>query len=262
MTLAMLDGSGSSVVIKRVREGMARRENDLRDLLFERPEILPIAEIDPGIDTLVPIAKELNVPGVGRIDAFYADGRGRLVFVECKLWRNPQARREVVGQILDYARALAAFSYDDLQREVSRSTKLQGNALYQLVSSKPGALSEAQFVDQVSRNLSSGRFLLVVAGDGITEGTKRIGEYLIAQPGLAFDFALVEMAEYRWSDPSGASRTLIQPRLLAQTAVIERVVIRNEAQVIIEDIRDEQAAPAQAASDTTGRKLDPALLGV
>lgn len=27
------------------------------------------------------------------------DEHGRLVVVECKLWRNPQARREVVGQI-------------------------------------------------------------------------------------------------------------------------------------------------------------------
>src|SRR5262245_10900700 len=115
MTLVLLGDEGEGArVVRRVPEGMARSENALRDLLFVRPEILPIDEIDPAVGPLVPVARELNVPGVGRIDAFLADGRGHLVIVECKLWRNPQARREVVGQILDYARALAGFSYDDL----------------------------------------------------------------------------------------------------------------------------------------------------
>ena len=62
------------------------------------------------------------------------------------------------------------------------------------------ALDEARFVDQVSRNLAAGRFLLMVVGDGITEGTQRIVENLVAQPGLAFDFALVDMAQYAWTD--------------------------------------------------------------
>lgn len=194
---------------------------------------------------------------LGRIDAFLADGRGHLVIVECKLWRNPQARREVVGQILDYARALARFSYDDLQREVSRATGRSGNTLYQMVAGQGGALEEARFVDQVSRNLAAGRFLLMVVGDGITEGTQRIGEYLVAQPGLAFDFALVEMAQYAWADADGTEHAIVQPRLLAKTAVIERAVIRNEAAVIIEDIRDEASAPV--VSEGNGRKLDPAL---
>lgn len=258
MTLVLLgEGEGAARIVARVPEGEARREDVLRDLLFANPAMLPVGEIDPAIGPLVPIARELNVPEVGRIDAFLADGRGHLVIVECKLWRNPQARREVVGQILDYARALARFSYDDLQREVSRATGRSGNALYQMVAGQAGALEEARFVDQVSRNLGAGKFLLMVVGDGITEGTQRIGEYLVAQPGLAFDFALVEMAQYEWADADGTEHAIVQPRLLARTAVIERAVIRNEAAVIIEDVRDEAAAPV--TSEGTGRKLDPAL---
>ena len=164
---------------------------------------------------------------------------------------------ERLGQILDYARALARFSYDDLQCEVSRATGRSGNALYQMVAGQAGALEEARFVDQVSRNLAAGRFLLMVVGDGITEGTQRIGEYLVAQPGLAFDFALVEMAQYAWEDEDGTEHTIVQPRLLAKTAVIERAVIRNEAQVVIEDLRDEPPAPS--SGEGSGRKLDPAL---
>lgn len=68
-------------------------------------------------DRLSP-SRELNVPDVGRIDALLADGRGHLVIVECKLWRSPRARCEVVGQILDYARALARFTYEESTRPI------------------------------------------------------------------------------------------------------------------------------------------------
>jgi len=100
MTLVLLtEGQGRPRIVRRVPEGAARREDALRDLLFAHPAMLPVSEIDPGMGLLVPIARELNVPDVGRIDAFLMDARGHLVIVECKLWRNPQARREVVGQI-------------------------------------------------------------------------------------------------------------------------------------------------------------------
>ncbi|API59331.1 hypothetical protein BSL82_08420 [Tardibacter chloracetimidivorans] len=244
MTLVLL-GDGPPQLMRRVPQGMTRRENDLRDLLFDHPAILPLGEIDPSIGAVASVARELNIPEVGRIDALLADGCGRLVIVECKLWRNPQARREVVGQILDYARALARFSYDDLQREVSSATGRKGNALYEIVRDLPGTLDEARFVDQVARNLAGGRFTLLVVGDGITEGTQRIGAFLRAQPGLAFDFALIEMAEYRFTDPaSGVSRLIVQPRVLARTVVIERAVIRNEAgSLVIDDLRPESTGP-------------------
>ena len=156
------------------------------------------------------------------------DEYGRLIVVECKLWRNPQARREVVGQILDYARELSRFAYDDLQRQVSVATKRQGNVLYSLAREAGSTLSEAEFVDRVTRDLAAGRFLLLVVGDGIAEGTRRIGEYLRDQPGLAFSFALVEMAEYRHTDASGSMQAIMHPRVLAQTVLIERHVIRSE----------------------------------
>ena len=90
MTLVIMSRDAEPArIVRRVPEGQARREDVLRDLLFANPEMLPVCEIDPAIGPLVPIARELNVPEAGRIDAFLADGRGHLVIVECKLWRNP-----------------------------------------------------------------------------------------------------------------------------------------------------------------------------
>jgi len=75
--------------------------------LFENPTALPFGAIDPSYEKSVPICRELRTEA-GPIDALFANEHGLLTILECKLWRNPQARREVVGQVLDYARALAA----------------------------------------------------------------------------------------------------------------------------------------------------------
>ena len=257
MSLLILHSSDGPQLIRRVPQGDARREHTLRDLIYEHPEALPVHEFDPGYGRVFAVARELNIPGVGYVDVLLADERGRLIVVECKLWRNPQARREVVGQILDYARELSRFGYEDLQRQIAIATKGRGNVFYDMARAAGGELDEAAFVDRVSRDLAGGRFLLLVVGDGIVEGTRRIGEYLQGQPGLAFDFGLVEVAEYRWSDSDGTARTIIQPKILARTAVIERAVIRNEAAVIIEDLREEAAASPER--EATGRKLDPAM---
>jgi Transposase len=90
----------------------------LRDTLFARPELIPINDIDSTFGPLVPLCKELRTDA-GPIDAVFINERGRLTIVEFKLWKNPQARREVVAQTLDYVSALAGWSYADLQRTCS-----------------------------------------------------------------------------------------------------------------------------------------------
>jgi hypothetical protein len=180
MTLVLIDNDNTQVV-RRVPQGEARREATLRDMIADHPSMLPIHDLDPSYGRLVTVTRELAIPGAGFVDVLLIDEHGRLVVVvECKLWRNPQARREVVGQILDYARELSRFGYEDLQRQVSIATRRQGNVLYALAREAGGTLDEAEFVDRVTRDLTAGRFLLLVVGDGITEGTRRIGEYLRA----------------------------------------------------------------------------------
>ena len=82
-------------------------EVTLQDLLFRNPQTLPVRAIDAAYDGLIPVCRELRTPA-GPVDALYVNRLGRLTLAEFKLWRNPQARREVIGQILDYAKELAA----------------------------------------------------------------------------------------------------------------------------------------------------------
>lgn len=253
MTLVMLDGETATRVVERVPPGEARREHRLRDLIHDNPVLMPIHALDPSYGRVFTVAKELSIPGVGFVDVVLADERGRLVIVECKLWRNPQARREVVGQILDYARELSRYAYEDLQRQISVATSRRGNVLFDLACEAGANLSEADFVDRVARDLSAGRFLLLVVGDGITEGTRRIGEYLRDQPGLAFDFGLIEIAEYRITE-GDREQTIVQPRVIAQTVLIERHVIRSDVPgVVIEAAARVRASDERAPITDAGR---------
>jgi hypothetical protein len=248
MTLVLLNDDTPPRVIPRVAHGEARREDRLRDLIHDNPAILPVHDLDPSFGRLFTVARELSLPGVGFVDLLLADENGRLVIVECKLWRNPQARREVVGQILDYARELARYGYETLQTQISIARGETGNILHAMAREAGSTLDEARFVDRVTRDLAAGRFLLLVVGDGITEGTQRISEYLGAQPGLAFEFGLVEMVEYRHAGGDGVEQVIVHPRLLARTTVIERHVIRVEAPGFVVDA----VAPVPETATRTG----------
>jgi hypothetical protein len=146
---------------------------------------------------------------------------GLPVLVECKLWRNPGARREVVGQILDYAKVLSRWSSADLQREVCRRLNRDGNPMLDMVRQADPQVDERQFNDALTANLRRGRFLLLIVGDGIREGVEAIAEYLQLHAGLHFSLGLVEMPIYEM--PNGDR--LVAPRVLARTALVTRNVV-------------------------------------
>ena len=198
-------------------------EATLQDLLFRFPQTLPISDIDPAYGGAVPICKELSLPS-GYADALYCNQLGRLTLTEFKLWRNPQARREVIGQILDYAKDLAGWGYEDLQRQVSLATGKSGNVLYDSVRKHHPEVEEAGFVDNVVRHLRRGEFLLLIVGDGIREGAADIVDFVRRYSGLHFNLAMVEAALYRDS----ANILIIQPRVLARTEIVQRFVVDGD----------------------------------
>lgn len=197
-----------------------RDEAWLRDTLFTYPEILPVRSIDPSFGPLVPLCRELRTDA-GPIDIAFINSFGRLTLVECKLWRNPEARRKVVAQILDYARAISRWAYSDLQRQVAAATGRKGNIPYELARSLDEGLDEKDFVDATSAAMRSGRFLLVIAGDGIREDVGALAELINRNAASGFAFGLVEVALYGLDD----GRLIVQPRTLAKTQIIERTVV-------------------------------------
>jgi hypothetical protein len=209
----------------RLGKGTGFDEDWLQRILFDHPEALPIADIEPGFAPLVAVAREVPC-GHGFIDNLYLTGNGEIVLVEAKLWTNPQARRKVVAQTLDYVAALSRIGYEALEAAVlqSQTASPKPDTLYSFVSARPDVLEERHFVDAVTANLRRGRILALAVGDGIRREAEALGDLLQSHAGAHFTFALIEMTAYH-ADNDGI---LLVPRTLARTAMIERGVVRVE----------------------------------
>ena len=103
--------------IQQVPKPLSPREKDfdenfLQKLIFDIPELLPVETINSNYSKLVPINREISVQS-GAIDVLYITPDGTICIVETKLWRNPEAHRTVLAQIIEYARDLSSKSFDE-----------------------------------------------------------------------------------------------------------------------------------------------------
>jgi hypothetical protein len=201
-------------------------ENLLQRLIHEHPATLPVDEIEPSFSHLRSVCQELRLGfdgGTRYVDNLLINPEGRICLVECKLWHNPEAVREVVAQILSYAGALAALQYDGLLAAVRQTLKrTDGDPLSDRVIGPEADEEEREsLVDGISRSLRLGNFLLLVVGDGIRSGVQQIAQVL-QNATLGFSFGLIEMALYGGS--AGVGPYYLQPRILARTEIITRTV--------------------------------------
>jgi hypothetical protein len=204
----------------------------LQNLLHEHPEILPIDKIEPGFGRIIPLCRELPLSFAGgrsgALDNLFVTDTGNLLLVEAKLWRNPEARRVVVAQALEYAGAVFRLKYEELQSAVFRARAGESEALsslHEIVTKSGGRIDEVEFVDAVSMNLKRGRAIVAVIGDGIREDLASLAALLQSHAGQRFTFVLIEMGIYE--TPQTGLRIVI-PSILAQTELIERGVVQIE----------------------------------
>ena len=107
-----------------------------------------------------------------------------------------------------------------------------GNVLFDLVRATDPSVDEGVFVDNVTRHLRRGEFLLLIVGDGIREGVENIVDFVQKHSGLHFNLALVEAALYR----DTAEHVIVQPRVLCRTEIVRRVVFEaGETRDILPD---------------------------
>jgi hypothetical protein len=215
-------------------------ETWLQEFIFAHSEALPIAEIEPAFGPMIPVCRELRTEA-GPIDILFVNREGLLTLVECKLWNNPEARRAVIGQILDYAKDLSSWSYSELETAIKNSRKGNSDSLYDTVVNNSDVVDESEFIDNVERNLRRGRFLLLVVGSGIREGVEHITEFLQRHASLNFGMGLVELAIFGLPEQVGGGH-LVLPRVVAQTIEVERAVIRIEHGRIVAEL------PAEAGT--------------
>lgn len=220
--------------LRNVRLGQTGREDSHREeflqtLVHDRPDIIPMEDIEPAFRPLISVCTELPT-AAGSVDNVWITPEGGLILGECKLIRNPQSRREVVAQALDYARAVTGWHFDDLQTAARSARKDPTLTLWSLVKDQSD-LEEHQFVDAVERRLRYGRMMLLIISDGIHEGVEALASFLQLHAGVHAGLALLDLSI--WEGVDGGF--LIVPRIPLRTVLVERgiVVIDGERSRIV-----------------------------
>lgn len=161
---------------------------------------------------------------VGPIDVLLVSESGRIGIVETKLAYNPEGRRKVVAQVLDYAAHLA------------------GVGVAQLPALPAGAGLNPE---QVERRIEEGDFLLIIAGDTLDSRAVKLSQAFLAQHMLSrWDLALVEISIFEENPRRSESPWLLVPHL---RGVLEHEV-RQVIKVTVDSSGRHRAVVAQAGS--------------
>ena len=223
-------------------------ENWIQDVCFRSPNLLPIDEIEPMFSGMIPICRELNLKS-GYVDLIYLNESGFITIGECKLWRNPEARRKVIGQILDYAKDIAIWDYSKFEKECLRARNGNEKSLFEIIQNLHPDTDEVTFIDNIQNNLSKGRFLLTIIGDGIRENMEELVKYIHREGSLNFTLALIELPVYK--NPNNYD-LIITPRILAKTKEIERIIYKLKE---ITSLDNSERIKEEAVSNTISEKV-------
>ena len=222
-------------------------EDWIQELCFQNPSILPIEEIEPTFSGMIPVCRELRTES-GFVDLIFINEYGFITVGECKLWRNPEARRKVIGQILDYAKDLSKWDYSKFENECLKSRKIDNQNLFEIVQELYPDTVEAEFIDNVQNNLKKGRFLLGIIGDGIRENMEELASYIHQYGNMNFTLSLIELPLYL--NPQ-ENEIIISPRILARTKEIERIVFRvSDTEIKSKQIESQKKVMSKSVSET------------
>lgn len=194
------------------------KEDHFQSLLAKFPELLSGDQIDPSsprkwilVRREKAIPSEENACGRWSLDLLFLDQDGVPTLVEVKRRRDPRLRREVVGQVLDYAaNSVAYWSVEGLQQNLGITSANQGNAdaLSEFLGPET---TEVEFWNKVKTNLEAGHIRILFVADTIPPELCRIIEFMNTQ----MDPAEVLGVELRQFEGQGL-RTLV-PRVIGQT---------------------------------------------
>lgn len=159
-------------------------EERLQELLASHPALLAGDETGAEMSWLL-VQRELGVAseieGAARwsLDHLFLDREGVPTLVEVKRSSDTRIRREVVGQMLDYAaNGSTVWSEESIRSSFEESTEDPDRTLAEFLHEED---DPDGFWERVGLNLKVGRFRLVFVADEIPSELRRIIEFLNAQ---------------------------------------------------------------------------------
>jgi len=223
-TIYLLQDDGT---LAAMTEQPYANESRLQSLLADYPDLLAGEQMDEQSPRRwLLVSREVGIPLVEdggnamSLDHLFLDQDGIPTLVEVKRSSDTRIRREVVGQMLDYAAHAMAYWTDETIRsryqERCLSEGLDADAsliefLKSAVDDESGAAVEAYW-DRVKTNLLAGRIRLVFVADQIPAELRRIVEFLnrFTNP---VEVLAVEVPQF-----AGEGLRTLVPRVIGQTS--------------------------------------------
>ena len=167
------------------------------------------------------IGREAALPGEedggGRwsVDHLFLDQDAVPTIVEVKRSSDTRIRREVIGQMLDYAANAVYWPIGRLQELLIRRAERIGRDPDELVAEAAGPEADVEeFWEQAGENLRSGKIRLVFVADQIPSELRRVIEFLNGQ--MLAEVLGIEVRQY-----VGEGVKTLVPRVIGQTAEVE-----------------------------------------
>jgi hypothetical protein len=173
-----------------LREQAYDSETLLQELLARHPSLLSGDQIDPDSPRRwLLVRREAPVPGEqgggGRwsVDHLFLDQDAIPTLVEVKRSSDTRIRREVVGQMLDYAaNAVLHWPVEHLIEQFETACRARGADPDQEIASLLGPEADpAAFWEQVKTNLRAGKVRMLFVADEIPTELRRVVEFLNQQ---------------------------------------------------------------------------------
>ena len=210
-------GKLRAVSSRSMREGLLGKslEDALQTLLQDYPGVIPGAQIDPSAEDpprFVLLRREAPI-GSWSLDHLYVDQYGVLTLVETKLFENPESRREVIGQIIEYAaNAAKSWASGRARQYAAEFWGKRNRELDDVLTESYGDIDVEGFWRVVEANLEQGRIRLIIAADEIRSEVRRMIEFLNSEMQNAEVLGL----ELKAFGDSSEGLVLV-PRLVGQT---------------------------------------------
>lgn len=179
----------------------------LQQALAEHPEVIAgptTAGAEAG--RLLLVRREMGVPNseggsnVWSLDHLFLDADGVPVVVEVKRSSDTRIRREVVGQMLDYAaNGVKYWPVAQLRAAVDEAAAAEGATGEDRVTALRDGLDPEEFWKTVEANLAAGRIRMLFVADALPAELARIIEFLNEQMSPA-EVLGVELRQYVGGD--------------------------------------------------------------
>lgn len=218
----VLDNAGH---LHAMEKGGYVSEDRLQELLAAHPDLLAGAQIDRNEPRRwLLVSREVGVPaeedGGARwsVDHLFLDQDGVPTLVEVKRASDTRIRREVVGQLLEYAANAQAYWPAGFIRGCfeGECEKQEASPEEEVQSLVDGLMPYDEYWERVDTNLQAGRVRLLFVADALPPELQQVIEFLNTQMSPAQVLG-VEVPQYVGSD----MRTLV-PRVVGQTASAAR----------------------------------------